>query len=126
MTTNPFFVYALTTEVVAYEKLKCFQQAEEIVPEMLKLGESRLGANHPQRVILLNNAAAVYIAEKKYTQAEPLLREAVALSKNDFLAGHPLVRNKLLSYSYVLENLNRYPEAARYRAEAEVLLAFPR
>jgi hypothetical protein len=123
---HPFFVYALSTEVVAYAKLKELRQAENIIPEMLKLGESRLGVNHRQRVTLLNNAAAVYNIEKKYSQAEPLVREAVAVSKNDFPPGHPLVRSTLLEYSYVLEKLNRKPEAARYRTEAQVLLAFPR
>jgi hypothetical protein len=54
----------------------------------------------------------VYVAEKKYSQAEPLLREAVAVSKHDFPAGHLLVRNTLLNYSYLLEKLNRKQEGA--------------
>jgi tetratricopeptide (TPR) repeat protein len=122
---HPFVVYALSTKVVVYNKLKAFRQAEEIIPEMLRLAESQFGANHPQRAIVLNDAAAVYVAEKKYSLAEPLLREAVAVGKRNFPAGHPLVRTALLNHCYVLEKLNRKQEAAHSRAEAQVLLAFP-
>jgi tetratricopeptide (TPR) repeat protein len=122
---HPFVVYALTTKVAAYDKLRDFRQAEEIIPEMLRLAESQFGANHPQRSIALSDAAAVYVAEKKYSLAEPLLREAVAIGKRRFPAGHPLVRTALLNYCYVLEKLDRKQEAAQSRAEAQVLLAFP-
>jgi tetratricopeptide (TPR) repeat protein len=39
---HPFIVYALSTKVVACNKLKAFRQAEEMIPEMLRLGESNL------------------------------------------------------------------------------------
>jgi tetratricopeptide (TPR) repeat protein len=122
---HPFVVYALSAKVVAYNKLKAFRQAEEIIPEMLQLAESQFSANHPQRAIVLSDAAAVYVAEKKYSQAERLLREAVAIGKRRFPAGHPLVRTSLLNYCYMFEKLNRKQEAAHSRAEAQVLLAFP-
>jgi tetratricopeptide (TPR) repeat protein len=121
---HPFVVYALSTKVVAYNELKAFRQAEEMIPEMLRLAESQFGANHPQRAIALSDAAAVYTAQKKYGLAEPLLREAVAIDKRHFPAGHPLLRNTLLNYSYVLEKLDRRQEAACGRAEADILLAF--
>jgi hypothetical protein len=76
-------------------------------------------------VILLANVASVYIAEKKYKQAEPLLEECVKLSGRVFPAGHPVFRNILKTYSFVLAKLNRSDEAARARAQSEVLLAFP-
>ncbi len=111
--------------MVAYTRLKAFHHAEQIIPGMLALGESQFGVNHPERAILLSDAAAVFVAEKKYDQAEPLLREAVTVGKREFPAGHPLVRNTLLNYSDVLEKLDRKQEAARGRAEAGVLLEFP-
>jgi nephrocystin-3 len=122
---HPYIVYALSTKVVAYNQLKAFRQAEEIIPEMLRLAEWQFGVNHPERAVVLNDAAAVYVAEKKYGQAEPLLREAVTVAKQRFPAGHPLVTNTLLNYCVVLEKLNRKDEAAHNRAEAQVLRAFP-
>lgn len=93
---------------------------------MLRLAESQFGANHPQHAIVLNDAAVVYVAEKKYSLAEPLLREAIAVGKQNFPAGHPLVRTALLNHCNVLEKLNRKQEAPHSRAEAQVLLAFPK
>ena len=73
----------------------------------------------------MNNAAGLYIAEKKYAEAEPLLEEGVALGKNLFPSGHPLAWHFLEGYAYVLAKLNRTGEASRARAESELLRAFP-
>jgi hypothetical protein len=59
---------------MVYVKFKAFRQGEELMPHLLALGESVFGHNHPERVILLNNAAVLYVTEKKYADAEPLLR----------------------------------------------------
>jgi len=120
---HPSVVYALSTKMMVYTKLKTFKQGEELIPHVLALGESLLGHNHPERVILLNNAAELYVAEKKYGDAEPLLREAVDIAHNVLAVGHPITRSTLLNYSYVLAKLNRKDEAARVRAESDVVRA---
>jgi len=118
---HPSVVYALSTKMMVYTKVKTFKQGEELIPHVLALGESLLGHNHPERVILLNNAAELYVAEKKYGDAEPLLREAVDIAHNVLAVGHPITRSTLLNYSYVLAKLNRKDEAARVRAESDVV-----
>jgi tetratricopeptide (TPR) repeat protein len=118
---HPSVVYALCTKMVVYVKLKAFRQGEELMPHLLALGESVFGHNHPQRVILLNNAALFYVAEKKYTDAEALLHEAVDIARYGLAVGHPIIRSSLLNYSYVLAKLNRTDEAARVRAESDVV-----
>jgi tetratricopeptide (TPR) repeat protein len=118
---HPSVVYALCTKLVVYTKLKAFMQGEELMPHLLALGESVFGHNHPENVILLNNAAAFYVAEKKYGDAEPLLREAANIARHQLAAGHPITTSTLLNYSYVLVKLNRTDEAARVRAESDVV-----
>jgi len=122
---HPSVVYALCTKLTVYDKLKAFRQGEELMPYLLALGESVFGPNHPERVILLNNAAVFYVTEKKYGDAEPLLREAADIARHQLAAGHPLTRSTLLNYSYVLAKLNRKNEAARVRAESDVVRASP-
>jgi tetratricopeptide (TPR) repeat protein len=118
---HPSVVYALCTKMKVYAKLKAFRQGEELMPHLLALGESVFGHNHPVRVLLLNNAAVFYVAEKKYGDAEPLLREAADIARHQLAAGHPITRKTLLNYAYVLAKLNRKDEAARVRAESDVV-----
>lgn len=120
---HPSFIYALCTKMAVYVKLKAFKQGEELMPHLLALGESVFGHNHPERVILLNTAAAFYVAEKKYGDAAPLLREAIDIAQHGLAVGHPIIRNTLLNYSYVLAKLGRKDEAARVRAESDVVRA---
>jgi len=122
---HPSFVYALCAKLTVYDKLRAFRQGEELMPHLLALGESVFGHNYPERVILLNKAAVFYVTEKKYGDAEPLLREASDIARHQLAAGHPLTRSTLLNYSYVLAKLNRKDEAARVRAESDVVRASP-
>ena len=122
---NPFKVYVLSMEMLGYEKLKAYREAEALIPEMLEVGLTQLGPSHPDRVMLLVIAASVYIAQKKYGLAAPLLKQAVELSKRMFRFGDPVSRIVLANYSHVLAELGRAEEASRMRAESEVLLAFP-
>jgi tetratricopeptide (TPR) repeat protein len=118
---HPSVVYALSTKMKVYEQLKNFKQGEELMPYVLALGESVFGHNYPERVILLNNAAAFYVAEKKYGDAAPLLREAIDIAQYGFAVGHPIISTILSNYSYVLAKLGRKDEAARVRAESDVV-----
>jgi tetratricopeptide (TPR) repeat protein len=122
---NSFTVYALSMEVLGYEKLKAYREAEALIPEMLEVGVSKLGPSHPERVMLLDIAASVYFAEKKYELAVPLLKQGVELSKRVFPPGNPVSRILLANYSYVLADLGQTEEASRVRAETQVLLALP-
>ena len=121
---HPFLVDALAAKIVIYVKLKDFKRAEQMIPEMLQSSVSRFGANNPARAILLNNAAGVYICQKRYSEAEPLLREGVEIFRRHFSLGHPALRNLLRNYSYVLDKLNRKEEASLARAQSQVFSAF--
>jgi tetratricopeptide (TPR) repeat protein len=122
---NTFTVYPLSLEVLSYEKLKSYGKAEALIPEMLEMGASRLGASHPDRVVLLDIAASVYIAEKRYQEAARFLEEDVELTKRLSPPGDPVSRTVLANYSYVLAKLGRTEEASRVQAESGVFMAFP-
>jgi tetratricopeptide (TPR) repeat protein len=122
---SSFIVYALGLEMLSYEKLKAYREAEALIPEVLELGVAQLGPRHPDRVMLLHIAASVYVAQKKYALAAPLLKQGVELSRRVFRLGHPVSRVLLAYYSHVLAELGQTEEASRVRAESQVLLAFP-
>jgi tetratricopeptide (TPR) repeat protein len=118
---HPFVVYALDNQVVIYTKLRAFREGEALIPKLLALGETRFGRDHPERAVLLNNAAALYEAEKDYDQAEPLLREAAEVTRRRLPAGNSIRSDVLLNYAGVLRRLHRPEEAARARAEGELI-----
>lgn len=121
---HPSIVYALSTQLIVYTKLKAFAQGEELIPRLLALrGSSLLDRDHPEWVTILNNIAIFYVAEKKYDDAEPLLRQAVDIAQRRLAPGHRITRNTLLNYSYVLGKLNRNDEATRVRAESNLVRA---
>jgi tetratricopeptide (TPR) repeat protein len=118
---HPFVVYALDNEVVIYTKLRAFHEGETLIPKLLALGETRFGRDHPERAVLLNNAAALYVAEEEYGQAEPLLREAAEVTRRRLPAGSSIRSDILLNYAGLLRRLHRPEEAARARAEGELV-----
>jgi tetratricopeptide (TPR) repeat protein len=68
---HPFMVYGLSTEIAVYRDLRQFRNAEAIIPDALRQCLSRFGPDHPERVILLNSAAKVYLADRKYEEVMP-------------------------------------------------------
>ena len=122
---HPYEVYGLSARIVIHQELREFREAEELIPEALRLALISFGPEHPERMILLNNSAGVYLAERKYAEAEALLHEAADIGRRRLPAGHPILNNVLRNYSYALERLHRTDDAARARAESQVLLAFP-
>ncbi len=121
---NASVFYALGMQILSYRKLKSYRRAEALIPKMLAVSASTLGPNHPDRVVLLDVAASVYIAEKKYQVAAPFLKQAVELGKRVLPPGTPVSRTVLTDYSYVLARLGQTEEAARVRAESGVVSAF--
>jgi tetratricopeptide (TPR) repeat protein len=60
----------------------------------LAIREKALGASHPDVGQTLNNLANVYRAQGKYSEAEPLLKRALAISEAQRQSRH-FVRNLL-------------------------------
>jgi tetratricopeptide (TPR) repeat protein len=69
-------VYALSMEMLGCEKIKAYREAEALIPETLEMGVSQLGPNHPDRVMLLNIAASVYVAQRSVSRSAALFAQA--------------------------------------------------
>jgi hypothetical protein len=106
-TQDPRFGILVTTLAQILQETGKLNRAQQLCQQAVNIFEKAGEANR------------IDLAEKKYNEAEPLLREAVAITKQQFRAGHPQLRNTLLTYCYVLEKLSRSAEAAHHRAEAD-------
>jgi tetratricopeptide (TPR) repeat protein len=52
------------------------------------IDEKALGANHHEVATDLNNLAALYYRQKKYTEAEPLIKRSLAIDEKTLDANH--------------------------------------
>jgi tetratricopeptide (TPR) repeat protein len=62
-----------------------------------------LPPNHPQLATHLNNLAALYRSQGKYSEAEPLYLEALAISEQSLDSDHPLARRFRENYQLFLQ-----------------------
>ncbi len=63
-----------------------------------RLGQVQLGENHPDYATSLNNLAVLYEAMGRFTDAEPLYRQAMEICKVQLGENHP-------DYAISLNNL---------------------
>ncbi|WP_133158959.1 tetratricopeptide repeat protein, partial [Microcystis aeruginosa] len=67
-----------------------------------------LGDNHPHVATSLNNLAALYESQGRYTEAEPLYLEALDLKKQLLGDNHPHVATSLNNLAALYESQGRY------------------
>jgi len=88
----------------------------------LAMCEKTLGADHPAVAKSLNNLAQLYLKLHRYTEAEPLFREALAIREKRLGPDHPEVAITLKSYSALLRDTKRKSEAKELSARAKDIL----
>ncbi|WP_287170587.1 MULTISPECIES: tetratricopeptide repeat protein [unclassified Microcystis] len=66
----------------------------------------------------LNNLAALYDSQGRYTEAEPLYLQALDLRKQLLGDNHPLVALSLNNLAYLYDSQGRYTEAEPLYLEA--------
>ena len=71
----------------------------------------------------LNNLAALYQAQDKYAEAEPLDKRALAIVEKVLGPKHPHVATSLENYADLLRKTNREAEAAKLEARAKAIRA---
>ena len=79
-----------------------------------------LGEAHPDVATSLNNLALLYRSQGRYEEAEPLYRDALAMSKRLLGEAHPDVASSLFNLGALRYKQGRYSEAL-----ALLLLAQP-
>ncbi len=83
----------------------------------------KFGEQDPRFATSLNNLAALYRAQGKYAQAEPLYRRSLAIVEKALGPEHPQVAQSLENYAALLHKLNRDAEADKMEARAQAIRA---
>ncbi len=91
--------------------------------EEFRIRVPALGPEHPDVSLSLNNLAALYLAQGKYTEAEPLFQRALIVLTRAVGPEHPVVATMLESYARMLRVLNRHDEAEKMEARAQAIRA---
>jgi tetratricopeptide (TPR) repeat protein len=69
----------LTTKfMILYQKGR-YSEAITVAEKALKVAEKLFDSTHPNFATALNNLAAIYRAQGRYTEAEPLYKPALAI-----------------------------------------------
>ncbi len=85
--------------------------------------EKVLGPDHPRVATSLNNLAALYQAQGRYTEAEPLYKRALAIRKKVLGPEHPTVAQALENYAALLRETGHPQDAAIMAARAKAIRA---
>jgi tetratricopeptide (TPR) repeat protein len=89
------------------------------------IDEKLLGPDHPDLANDLNNLGALYFSEGRYTDAEPVLKRALAIKQDAFGPNDPRLLQILDNYAIALSALNRNTEAATIDARVKEIRAKP-
>ena len=82
-----------------------------------------MGPDHPSLATNLNSLAFLYHDQRKYAEAEPLYRRALAIIEKAVGPDHPKVTATLESYAALLRKTNREYEALKMEARAKAIRA---
>ncbi len=87
-----------------------YAQAEKLLLAALKEAE-KFGEQDPRLATSLNNLAALYHAQGKYAQAEPLQRRALAILEKTQGPEHPNVASSLNNLAELYREQGKYEQA---------------
>lgn len=106
----------------SYQALGRLTEAEALLGRALVLVDAALkGAQHPYRAAARQNYAVILEANGRYKDAEPLLREAVAIRKASQPPTHPEIPGALAKLAENLYLQGRFKEAEELFYEAMVI-----
>src|SRR5437763_17163125 len=97
-----------------YRNLGRLDEALALFDETLRLMKAKLGADHPRRLIVMNETCDCLLRMKEYDEAEALLRECLALRAGKAPAEWWVFQNK--------SQLGQAASGLKRHAEAEALL----
>lgn len=78
--------------------------------QALEIDEASFGPHHPDVAIDLNNPALSLQATERLTEAEPLMRRAVAICEASLAADHPRTQNARRNLKILIEEKATEPE----------------
>ncbi|MEJ6486604.1 tetratricopeptide repeat protein [Nostoc punctiforme UO1] len=88
-----------------------YKQASPWYKQCLEVTKKRLGEEHPDVALSLNNLALLYHSQGRYSEAEPLYIQALALRRKLLGEEHPDVALSLNNLALLYYSQGRYSEA---------------
>ncbi len=85
--------------------------AEPWFKQCMSVTQARLGSEHPDVALSINNLAVLYYSQGRYSEAEPLLVQALELRKRLLGLEHPDVAQSINNLAGLYESQGRYSEA---------------
>ena len=94
-----------------YSTMGDYKLAEPYYKQALEIRKKVLGEEHPDYALSLNNFGQLYFDINDFISAEPYFKQSAEIYKNALGEEHPDYLDALTSYAYVLQRINREPEA---------------
>ncbi len=94
-----------------YSTMGDYKLAEPYYKQALEIRKKVLGEEHPDYALSLNNFGQLYFDINDFISAEPYFKQSAEIYKNALGEEHPDYLDALTSYAYVLQKINREPEA---------------
>ena len=99
----------ITAAQQAYQQAE-YAEAEKQLEAALK-GTEAFGLDDVRLATSLNNLAALYHAQGKYAEAEPLYQRALAIRDKALRPEHPLIATSLNNLALIYDAQGRYGDA---------------
>ena len=94
-----------------YQGQGLYDDAEVWRERCVTVTQARLGNEHPDVAMSLNNLATLYYAQGRYVEAEPLYLQALEITKTSLGEAHPDVAMSLNNLASLYKAQGRYVEA---------------
>jgi tetratricopeptide (TPR) repeat protein/CHAT domain-containing protein len=108
---HPGYASSLGNLGYLYSTMGDFKLAEPYYKQALEIRKKVLGEEHPDYALSLNNFGQLYFDLNEFISAEPYFKQSAEIYKNALGEEHPDYLDALTSYAYVLQKINREPEA---------------
>ena len=106
-------VDTLNRAVVGLLKKGDYRTCETVAEQTYQFAEQKLGLEHPNTLISINNLAALYRAQGRYGEAEPLRRRVLAGFEKVLGPEHPQTLISIDNLALLYAAQGRYGEAER-------------
>ena len=94
-----------------YARQGLYQQAEPWYEKCVEVTTQRMGTDHPDVALSLNNLAALYDNQGRYDAAEPLYLRSLKIREAKLGTDHPDVAQSLNNLAVLYDNQGRYDAA---------------
>ncbi len=94
------------------------KEAERMLRKLLRHANEHLDPTHGTRLVILNNLGRALAAQKRFADAEPMLRELAAVRVKKFGIDHRSAQLAMMSHAELLRLLGRHEEGLRIATRA--------